>query len=73
MSSQKSLLRSVSIRESGKMHQCRSNKRHLLSKGKIMLVVKEGQDERHYCADCGLKFVTTARKNLDDIELRLRA
>jgi hypothetical protein len=54
------------------MHSCRSNKKHLLDKGNVMLVVKDGQDERHYCTDCGLKFVTTARKNLDGIELGLR-
>lgn len=53
------------------MHPCRSNKKHPLDKGKIMLVVKEGQDERHYCADCGLKFVVTARKNLESLELGL--
>lgn len=32
-----------------------------------MFVVQEGRDEMHYCLPCAQRFVTTARKSLDDL------
>lgn len=61
----------MSVRESGKQHSCRSNRKHPLAKGEIMLVIKEGQDERHYCRECSVKFVATAHEKLDDLAAQL--
>ena len=71
MGSQKSLLRSMTVRTSGRRHPCRSNKRHLLPKGAVMLVIKEGQDERHYCVECSFKFIATAQGRLRELEAEL--
>jgi hypothetical protein len=67
----KALLRSLSVRESGKAHTCRRNRAHLLVKGDLMLVVKEARDERHYCSTCAKRFILTARERLDDLEASL--
>lgn len=64
-------LRHGSTRTSGREHSCRSNRRHSLPKGAIMLVIKEGQDERHYCIECGSKFIATARARLSELEAAL--
>lgn len=68
MSSHKSLLKRVSIRESGRMHDCQRNNSHKLPKGVKMLVVKEGRDESHYCIECGAKFIEIARSALKKLE-----
>lgn len=38
-----------------------------------MLVIKEGQDERHYCIGCSSNFIATARTKLDVLEAALNA
>ena len=73
MGSQKSLSRSTSVRTSGRQHPCRSNKKHGLPKGALMLVIKEGQDERHYCIECSSKFIASARLKLSELETLLSA
>lgn len=72
MTRQKSLLKTMSVRESGKQHPCRSNKKHPLAKGEVMLVIKEGQDERHYCRECGAKFMAIAHEKLHELALLLQ-
>lgn len=73
MSREKSLLKSMSTRESGRAHRCRQSDQHQLPKGTLMLVLKIDGDELHYCAACGLKFIQTARRQLDLIEQGLQA
>ena len=72
MAGQKSLVKSLDVGESGRLHRCRSNAKHSLPKGAVMLIVKEGQDARHYCADCGMKFIRTAHDALSQLEGRLK-
>jgi len=38
-----------------------------------MLVIKEGYNERHYCIECGSKFIATARMTLSELESALNA
>lgn len=68
MSSEKSLLKRLSVRPSRRKHRCRRSQAHLLPKDALMLVVKEDRNEFHYCAVCAEKFIATARKVLEQIE-----
>lgn len=67
MGSDKSLLRRVSVRRSGRKHLCSRNKAHVLSKNNLMLVVTEGRNEKHYCVACAARFVKTAQGQLGQI------
>ena len=71
MSSEKSLLKSSSISVSGRLHRCKKSKTHQLPKGAVLLVIKEGRDNLHYCDVCAKKFIATARRRLDELELEL--
>lgn len=71
MSREKSLLKPVSIAESGRLHYCRQSRSHALPKGEPVFIVKDGRDERHYCIGCGLKFVNTAIERLDALKQEL--
>lgn len=73
MGSQRSLLKSLSAGVAGKKHYCKGNKRHVLLKGDRILVIKIERDSFHYCLDCGLKFIATARKDLTALEVALQA
>lgn len=67
----KSLLRRMTIRESGRLHRCRTSPKHALTKGQIMLVITENRAESHYCESCALKFIAVAETNLKDIRMLL--
>lgn len=73
MGSQRSLLKSLSVRTSGKLHFCRSNKKHELTMGVGILVLKEGRNEHHYCLPCGLKFIANAQSGLSALDSKIRA
>jgi hypothetical protein len=68
----KSLLRRMAVRESGRLHRCRTSPKHPLAKGQVMLVITEDRDERHYCESCALNFITVAETNLKEIRTLLR-
>lgn len=53
----KSLIKNVRITQAGAAHNCKSNKKHRLSKGEYRLTVKEGQTSSNYCLACGRKFI----------------
>jgi hypothetical protein len=67
MPKEKSLVRGLSVRASGKQHRCSQSKVHALPKGYLMLVVTEGRNEKHYCTSCAVRFVATARRRLDEV------
>ena len=71
MGSQRSLLKTVSSGIAGKRHYCRGNKKHVFTKGDLMLVVKVERDEAHYCVDCAQRFIATARVSLSKLEEEL--
>jgi hypothetical protein len=71
MGKPRSLLRTLSVAASGKRHECRSDKSHVLHKGDPILIVKVDRDSAHYCADCGLKFINNARQQLSLMEEEL--
>lgn len=73
MGSQRSLLKSVSPGVAGRRHYCKGNKSHVILKGDRILVFKIERDDFHYCLDCALKFVATARKSLATLEADLQA
>lgn len=73
MGSQRSLLVSMSLRPSGRLHSCSSDKKHALVKGQGMLVIKKGRDEDHYCLPCAMKFVATAESRLSDLRRQIAA
>lgn len=73
MGKQRSLLKSVSAGVAGRKHHCKGNKRHVLVKGDRILVIKIERDSFHYCLDCGLRFIATARTDLTRLEAELRA
>lgn len=64
MARQRSLLRTVSVSTAGRRHSCRSDDSHVLLKGDTMLVVKVDRDKFHYCTQCALLFIDTARRTL---------
>jgi hypothetical protein len=68
----RSLLRSLAVGTAGRRHACKTNKDHVLVKGDMMLVVKIDRDEFHYCVDCALTFIATARTKLTALESELR-
>ena len=72
MSSQRSLLKSVAAGTAGRRHRCKSNAKHCLTKGDPILIVKIERNEYHYCVDCALKFVATARTRLSELEAHLQ-
>lgn len=72
MGSQRSLLKSLAAGVAGRKHYCKGNKRHLILKGDRILVIKIDRDSFHYCLDCGLKFIATARKDLTALEIDLQ-
>jgi len=67
----KQLLKALSVRAAGKAHHCRSSATHKFAKGDLMLVLKEGQDERHYCVACARKFLLVARDRIAVLETEL--
>lgn len=71
MSSQRSLLRSIKTGVAGRSHKCRANAKHALAKGDPILLIKIERNEYHYCVDCALKFVATARTRLLEVETDL--
>lgn len=73
MPKEKSLIRRLSVRASGRQHPCSQSKAHPLPKGALMLVVTEDRNQKHYCAGCAVKFVKTARRQLDEILVELGA
>ncbi len=73
MGSQRSLLRSLTASVAGRKHYCKGNKRHVILKGDRILVIKIERDHFHYCLECGLRFIATARTDLTTIEAELRA
>ena len=72
MGKARSLLRSLSAGTAGRRHGCKANKDHVLFKGDTMLIVKIDRDEYHYCVDCAVAFIATARTNLTTLENALR-
>ena len=72
MGKPRSLLRSVTVGTSGRRHPCKANGDHLLLKGDTMLLVKIDRDTFHYCVDCALTFIGTARTRLAALESDLR-
>lgn len=68
MSSQRSLLRSIAMGTAGRRHRCKSNAKHVLAKGDPMLIMKIDRNEYHYCRECAVKFIRTARCRLDELE-----
>jgi hypothetical protein len=73
MGSQRSLLKSAAAGIAGRKHYCKGNKRHIILKGDRILVMKIERNNPHYCLDCGLKFIATARKDLTALEADLQA
>lgn len=73
MGSQRQLVKNVSRATAGRLHTCHSNKKHILKKGDAIFVVKEDRNSTHYCVVCGLTFIATARKTLDEIEAQFRS
>ena len=71
--SQRSLLRSLAASVAGRKHYCKGNKRHIILKGDRILVIKIERDHFHYCLDCGLRFIATAKTDLKTLEAELRA
>ena len=71
MGSQRSRLKSVSAGTSGRQHQCKANSKHVLFKGDPVLVIKIARNKYHYCVDCALKFIATARTSLFELEADL--
>jgi hypothetical protein len=67
-----SLLKSISVGTAGKLHPCRCNKAHLISKGDAVFIIKQGREEHHYCLSCGLKFIATAQTKLASLEAEIR-
>lgn len=72
MAGQKKLLKTLEVSPSGKLHKCKSNAKHPLVKGQLMLIVKNTDGPSHHCPACGLRFVDTARLQLAVIEKALR-
>lgn len=52
-------------------HSCRGNEAHALVKDDRILIVKIGRDEFHYCRECAMKFIATARTKLSTLEEEL--
>ncbi|MFC4902730.1 hypothetical protein [Kocuria oceani] len=73
MGKQRSLLRSLTTGFAGRKHCCKGNKRHVILKGNRILVIKIERNSFHYCLDCALKFIATARKDLTALETELQA
>jgi len=71
MAGDKSLLLTVSIRPAGRKHYCRRNKSHAILMGEGVVVIKKDRSELHYCLSCGRKFLETARKKIDILEIEI--
>lgn len=66
--SDKKLLKSTFVGESGRAHECRRNRAHKLQKGTKILIVKEGRDKFHYCIPCARTLIGIARAALDKLD-----
>jgi len=71
MAGDKSLLLNLTIRPAGRKHSCRRIKSHTILMGDGVVVIKEDRSELHYCLPCGRKFIETARKKLDLLEIEI--
>jgi hypothetical protein len=71
--SQRSLLKPLAASVAGRKHYCKGNKGHVILKGDRILVIKVERDSFHYCLECGIKFIATARKDLAALEVALKA
>lgn len=63
----KSLIKNIQITEAKRTHSCKSNNKHKILKGNLRITVKEGQNERNYCIDCGKRFIELAINELDEL------
>lgn len=67
----KSLVKNVKFGISGRLHDCKNNKRHKLPKGATMLIVKEGRDPKHYCTSCAALILDDAKNRLAELDAEL--
>lgn len=64
----KSLIKNIQITEAKRAHSCKSNSKHKILKGDLRITVKEGQNERNYCIECGKRFIELAINELCELQ-----
>lgn len=73
MAQLKDLLRHIQLVTAGRGRDCRHNKRHRISKGDLLVEVKEAafKSPRGYCRTCALEMLEEASLKLVSIKGRL--
>ena len=63
----KSLVKTVEITVAGRLHSCRSNERHPIRKGQQRLTVRGDGNPKHYCLECGRRFIDNGIAALQEL------
>ena len=67
----KSLITRVYVDEAKRSHNCQSNDKHRIERGKIRLKVKNQRSWNHYCMECGKRILQNDIALLEKILNRL--
>lgn len=63
----KSVLKSLQVCKAGRKRKCFHCSKKKISKGELVLVVKEGMKKSGYCSKCARKMLAKAQKQLDEL------